>query len=79
MMFDGEDDNEWREEMLKLADPSLYQSWLPYQELENCATCCSGEIVVMQNMIGTEIEPGRDHGVIGVILDGQAIAELATS
>ena len=79
MMFDGKDDNERREEMLTLADPPLYQSWLPYQDLENCAICCAGEIVVMQNMIGTEIEPGRDHGVIGVILDPQAIAELATS
>ncbi|MEC7438889.1 MAG: hypothetical protein VX702_08665 [Pseudomonadota bacterium] len=79
MMFDGKDDNERREEMLTLADPPLYQSWLPYQDLENCAICCAGEIVVMQNMIGTEIEPGRDHGVIGVMLDQQAIAELATS
>ena len=32
MMFDGKDDNERREEMLTLADPPLYQSWLPYQE-----------------------------------------------
>ena len=33
----------------------------------------------MQNMIWTEIEQGRDHWVIGMILDPQAIAELATS
>ena len=79
MMFDGKDDNERREEMLKLADPPLYQSWLPYQELKNCATCCAGEIVMMHNMIGSEVEPGRDYAVIGVVLYPQAIAGLATS
>ena len=74
MIFDGKVDNERREEMLTLADLPLYQSWLPYQDPENCAICCAGEIVEMQNMIRTEIEPSRNHGLIGGIL-----AELATS
>ena len=79
MLFDGKDDSAKREGMLALADPPLYNSWLPYEELENCAACCAGEIVVMQNMIGTEIDPGRDYGVLGVILYPAAIAALATS
>lgn len=79
MMFDGKDDSARREEMLTIADPPLYQSWLPYLELENCAACCVGEIVVMQNMIGTEVEPGRDYGVLGVVLHPKAIADLAAS
>ena len=37
-------------------------------ELAHCATCCGGEIVVMQSMIGTEIDPGRDYAVLGVVL-----------
>ena len=79
LLFDGKDDMAKREEMLTIADPPLYQSWLPYQELENCAACCFGEIVVMQNMIGTEVEAGRDYAVLGVILYRDAIAGLATS
>ena len=51
-----------------MADPPLYADWLPYVELVHCATCCVGEIVVMQSMIGTEIDPGRDYAVLGVVL-----------
>ena len=79
MLFEGKDETSKTEGMLTLADPPLYQSWLPYQDLQNCAACCAGEIVVMQNMIGTEVEPGRDYGVIGVILHRQTIAELTAS
>ena len=79
MMFDGKDETAREAEMLTLADPPLYQSWLPYRDLENCAICCAGEIVVMHNMIGTEVEPGRDYRVLGVVLHPKAIAELATS
>jgi len=79
MLFDGKDDSAKRKDMLALADPPLYRSWLPYEELENCAACCAGEIVIMQNMIGTEVDPGRDYGVLGVVLYPTAIAALATS
>lgn len=79
MLFEGKDETAKRAEMLTLADPPLYQSWLPYQDLENCASCCVGEIVIMQNMIGTEVDPGRDYGVLGVILHPQQIASLAGS
>ena len=79
MLFEGKDDAAKRQEMLAMAEPPLYRSWLPYQDLENCAACCVGEVVVMQNLVGTEIDPGRDYGVLGVILHRRAIAELATS
>jgi len=79
MMFEGKDETAKRQEMLTLADPPLYQSWLPYEELENCASCCVGEIIVMQNMIGTEVELGRDYGVLSVILYTDKIANVATS
>ena len=79
MLFEGKDETAQREEMLALASPPLYQDWLPYRELDNCAACCIGEIVVMQNMIGTEIAPGRDYDVLGVVLNRQAVADLATS
>ena len=65
--------------MLATANPPLYSSWLPYRELENCAICCAGKIVVMQNMLGTEIDGGRDYRVLGVVLDSEAVAALATS
>ena len=79
MLFESKDGAAKRKEMLGLADPPLYRSWLPYEELENCAACCVGEIVVMQNLLGTEIDPGRDYGVLGVVLDPERIAMLATS
>lgn len=79
MLFEGKDEPTKREEMLAMADPPLYQTWLPYDELENCASCCAGDIVVMQNMIGTEIDPGRDYRVLGVVLYPQEIAALASS
>ena len=40
LMFEGADDDARRQAMLQLADPPLYADWLPYKELENCATCC---------------------------------------
>ena len=64
---------------MQLADPPLYADWLPYKELENCATCCVGEIVIMQNMLGREIDRGRDNGVLGVVLYPDAIAGLVES
>lgn len=79
MLFKDKDETTRREEMLTMADPPLYRSWLPYRELENCAACCVGEIVVMPNMIGTEVEAGRDYAVLGVILYKDAAAGLATS
>lgn len=79
MLFEAKDDAARRAEMLALADPPLYQSWLPYEELDNCAACCVGDIVVMQNLLGTEIDPGRDYGVLGVVLDPEKVAALATS
>ena len=79
MLFEGKDDAVKRDEMLALADPPLYRSWLPYEDLTNCAACCAGEIVVMQSLIGAEIDPGRDYAVLGVILYPQRIAELASS
>lgn len=79
MLLDNRDEMSQREGMLALADPPLYRSWLPYHELENCASCCVGEIVVMQNIIGTSFEAGRDHTVLGVILNKNAVAQLATS
>ena len=79
MLFEDKDETVRREEMLTMAEPPLYRSWLPYRELENCAACCVGEIVVMQNMIGTEVEAGRDYAVLGVILYKDAVAGLATS
>ena len=83
MLFDGKDEEAQRTEMLETANPPLYSSWLPYRELENCAACCAGKIVVMQNMLGTEIDAGidggRDYRVLGVVLERDAIAALATS
>ena len=83
MLFEGKDEEAQRAEMLATANPPLYSSWLPYHELENCAACCAGKIVVMQNMLGTEIESGidggRDYRVLGVVLDREAVAALATS
>lgn len=79
MMFESKDGEAKKAEMLGLADPPLYRSWLPYEELENCAACCVGKIVVMQNLLGTEIDPGRDYGVLGVVLDPERIAMLAGS
>ena len=79
LLFEGKEEDAKRQEMLTLADPPLYQSWLPYRELENCAACCVGEIVVMQNVTGTEIDPGRDYAVLGVILNKERIAALAAS
>ena len=83
MLFEGKDEEAQSAEMLATANPPLYSSWLPYRELENCATCCAGKIVVMQNMLGTEIDSGIDGGreyrVLGVVLDREAVAALATS
>ena len=83
MLFEGKDEEAQRAEMLATANPPLYSSWLPYRELENCAACCAGKIVVMQNMLGTEIDSGidggRDYRVLGVVLDREAVAALATS
>ena len=79
MLFEDKDDAARRTEMRALADPPLFRSWLPYEDLEHCAICCVGEIVVMQNLIGTEIDPGRDYGVLGVVLHPDRIAGLAAS
>ena len=83
MQFEGRDEEAQRAQMLATANPPLYSSWLPYRELENCAACCAGKIVVMQNMLGTKIDAsidgGRYYRVIGVVLDGEAVATLATS
>ena len=79
MMFDGKDEAAQKAEMLSIANPPLHQGWLPYRELDNCAACCAGEIVMMQNMIGTEIDPGRDYGVLGVTVNRQVMADLETS
>ena len=79
LLFQDADDDAKRQAMLQMADPPLYADWLPYAELAHCATCCVGEIVVMQSMIGTEIDPGRDYAVLGVVLYPDAIAALARS
>ncbi|MGC6497880.1 MAG: hypothetical protein ACON4I_08230 [Candidatus Puniceispirillaceae bacterium] len=79
LLLQDADDDAKRQAMLQMADPPLYADWLPYQELDHCATCCVGEIVVMQSMIGTEIDPGRDYAVLGVVLYPDAIAALARS
>ena len=79
MLFEDKDDAARRTEMRALADPPLFRSWLPYEDLEHCAICCVGEIVVMQNLIGTEIDPSRDYGVLGVVLYPDRIAGLAAS
>ncbi|MEC7440222.1 MAG: hypothetical protein VX802_05155, partial [Pseudomonadota bacterium] len=73
MLFEGKNEESQRAQMLATANPPLYSSWLPYRELENCAACCAGKIVVMQNMLGTEIDTGidggRDYRVLGVVLN----------
>ena len=79
MLFEGKDEEAQRDQMLATANPPLYSSWLPYRELENCAICCAGKIVVMQNMLGTGIDGGRDYRVLGVVLDREAVAALARS
>ena len=79
LMFDGKDESAQKAEMLSIANPPLHQDWLPYRELDNCAACCAGEIVMMQSMIGTEIDPGRDYGVLGVTVNRQVMDELQTS
>lgn len=83
MVFEGKDEEAQRAGMLATANPPLYSSWLPYRELENCAACCAGKIVVMQNMLGTKIDAGinggRTYRVLGVVLDRTAVAALATS
>ena len=79
LLLQDADDDAKRQAMLQMADPPLYVDWPPYQELDHCATCCVGEIVVMQSMIGTEIDPGRDYAVLGVVLYPDAIAALARS
>ena len=79
LLLQDADDDAKRQAMLQMADPPLYADWLPYQELDHCATCCVGEIVVMRSMIGTEIDPGRDYAVLGVVLYPDAIAALARS
>ena len=57
MMFDGKDETAREAEMLTLADPPLYRSWLPLSRPRKLRACCVGEIVVMHNMIGSEVEP----------------------
>ena len=79
LLFQGVDDEAGRQALLQMADPPLYAEWLPYEMLDNCASCCVGEIVIMQNMIGNEIDAGRDYGLLGVVLYPDAIAALATS
>ena len=78
-MFEGKDKEAQHAQMLAAADSPLYNSWLPYRELENYDICCTGKIVVMQNMLGTEIIGGRDYRVLGVVLHREAVAALATS
>ena len=68
LLFQDADDDAKRQAMLQMAHPPLYADWLPYAELAHCATCCVGEILVMQSMIGTEIDPGRDNAVLDVVL-----------
>ena len=79
LLFEGADGETKRQALLQMADPPLYEEWLPYEMLENCALCCVGEIVIMQSMLGNEIDPGRDYGLLGVVLYPDAIAALATS
>ena len=83
MQFEGRDEEAQRAQMLATANPPLYSSWLPYRELGNCAACCAGKIVVMQNMLGTKIDASIDgeryYRFLGVVLDGEAVATLATS
>ena len=83
MLFEGKDEEAQRAAILATANPPLYSSWLPYRELTNCAACCAGKIVVMQNMLGTKIDAGidseRHYRVLGVVLDREAVAALATS
>ena len=83
MLFEGKDEEAQRAQMLATAKPPLYSSWLPYRELENRAACCAGKIVVMQNMLGTEIgagiNGGRDWRGLGVVLGREAVTALAVS
>lgn len=37
LLFEGADDETKRQALLQMADPPLYEEWLPYEMLENCA------------------------------------------
>jgi len=65
--------------LLGEATVPLYQDWLPYDDINNAAMGCMGQIVQVQNLLGEEVENGKPYRVDAIIVDVSWADELKSS
>ena len=59
-----------KQSFLDQAKAPLFNDWLPYEDIANCANCCVGQLLLKQSLV----EDAKE--VVAVLLDLKAISEL---
>lgn len=71
--FTANDQGPDKQSFLEQASVPLFNDWLPYEDVSNCANCCAGRLLLKQSLVEYKSE------VVAILFDLKAISELASS